>query len=102
MLFSPENALEDFRRKVKEHWNIPRKQYYLKIDGIHEDILTTKWTQNTTVRVEIRGLRGGTKPEEGRIKVHLKVDADPKIYAFTMKEEVTVEEVSDLVRDVFG
>jgi hypothetical protein len=26
MFFSPENALEDFRRKVKELWNIPRKR----------------------------------------------------------------------------
>jgi hypothetical protein len=29
MFFSPEHALDDFRRKVKELWNIPVGQFYL-------------------------------------------------------------------------
>jgi hypothetical protein len=36
MFFSPENALTDFRRKVKEVWNIPSKIYHLLINGAHE------------------------------------------------------------------
>jgi hypothetical protein len=27
MFFSPENAIADFKRKVKELWNIPAKMY---------------------------------------------------------------------------
>jgi hypothetical protein len=59
MFFSPEHALEDFRRKVKELWNIPRNHYYLKVNGIHEDAIPQIWKDNTTVRVEIKGLLGG-------------------------------------------
>jgi hypothetical protein len=36
MFFSPKNALADFQRKVKELWNIPKKHYYLSINGIQE------------------------------------------------------------------
>jgi hypothetical protein len=59
MVFSSETALEDFHRKVKELWNIPRKQYYLKINGIHEDIPIKAWPGNVLVKVEIKGLLGG-------------------------------------------
>jgi hypothetical protein len=102
MFFSPDHALEDFRRKVKELWNIPMNHYFLKINGMHEDVTPQIWGDNTTVRVEIKGLLGGTKPPPDRIKIHLKIDEDPKIYAFTMKADSTLEEVSDLVSDVFG
>jgi hypothetical protein len=36
MFFSPENAISDFKRKVKDLWNIPSKLYYLTINGAHE------------------------------------------------------------------
>jgi hypothetical protein len=36
MFFSPENAIADFQRKVKDLWNIPEKQYYLLLNGTHE------------------------------------------------------------------
>jgi hypothetical protein len=59
MLFSPENALDDFHRKVKELWNIPAKRFYLLINGVHEEIPITKWASCTSVRVCIKGLLGG-------------------------------------------
>jgi hypothetical protein len=61
MFFSPENALEDFRRKVREHWNIPKKLYYLLINGKHEEIQTTEWPRLSSIRVCIKGLLGGGK-----------------------------------------
>jgi hypothetical protein len=59
MFFSPENAIADFRRKVKELWNIPPKMYYLSINGVHEGIPITTWPSCSGVQVTIRGLGGG-------------------------------------------
>jgi hypothetical protein len=61
ILFSPKNALEDFRRKVKELWNIPRKLYYLTINGVHEAACRKARPGDNTIQVKIKGLLGGGK-----------------------------------------
>jgi hypothetical protein len=61
MFFSPENALEDFRRKVKELWNIPKKSYYLLINGKYEASTPKFWPALSSVKVSIRGLLGGDR-----------------------------------------
>jgi hypothetical protein len=57
MFFSPENAIADFKRKVKELWNIPVKMYYLIANGIHESLVKA-WHNVTSVSVNIRGMGG--------------------------------------------
>jgi hypothetical protein len=57
MFFSPENAIADFRRKVKELWNIPAKMYYLLVNGVHES-LVREWNKFSSVPVNMRGLGG--------------------------------------------
>jgi hypothetical protein len=61
MFFSPENAHADFHRKVKELWNIPKKSYYLLINGKHENISVTSWPTLSSIQVRIKGLLGGGK-----------------------------------------
>jgi hypothetical protein len=101
MFFSPENPIASFRNKVEETWNIPSEIYHLLINGVHESRTPKAWPHCTNVQIKIRGPEG-TKPQAQRIKVYLKVSKDPKVYVFEMKEESTLEEVSDLVEDVFG
>jgi hypothetical protein len=38
MFFSPKNAITDIQRKVKEPWNIPRKLFYLMINGVQDSV----------------------------------------------------------------
>jgi hypothetical protein len=59
MFFSPENALAHFQRKVKELWNIPKKHYYLSINGAHDSKIPKAWPEVTAVLVTINGLLGG-------------------------------------------
>jgi hypothetical protein len=59
MLFSPEQALIDFRRKIKELWNIPEKMFYLLVNGKHEDQVVKEWPTQSLVTVCLRGLLGG-------------------------------------------
>jgi hypothetical protein len=61
MFFTPENAIADFCRKVKELWNIPRKLFYLLINGVHEDALWKSRSRDNAVQVKIKGLLGGGK-----------------------------------------
>jgi hypothetical protein len=58
MLFSPENAIADFKRKVKELWNIPTKMFYLLVNCVHESLART-WSSACSVSVKIRGLGAG-------------------------------------------
>jgi hypothetical protein len=59
MFFSPENALTDIRRKVKELWNIPKRLYYLCANGVHEASVKS-WKSVTAIQVKVRGLLGGS------------------------------------------
>jgi hypothetical protein len=59
MFFSPENAIADFQRKVEELWNIPKRFYYLTVNGLHESKLPNLWQKITAVQVKIKGLLGG-------------------------------------------
>jgi hypothetical protein len=61
MFFSPENAIADFKRKVKDLWNIPEKMYYLLINGVHELITPKSWPKCSPIQVMIKGLLGGGK-----------------------------------------
>jgi hypothetical protein len=61
MFSSPESALEDFRRKVKELWNIPKKLHCLLINGKHEETSWTPRLGNDAAQVKIKGLLGGGK-----------------------------------------
>jgi hypothetical protein len=58
MFFSPGNAIADFKRKVKELWNIPVKMYHLLINGAHESRPIKDWPMCFIVRVAIRGSGG--------------------------------------------
>jgi hypothetical protein len=60
IFFSPENAIADFQRKVKELWNIPKKNYYLLFNGTHESKIPKAWSKNTAIQVKIKGLLGGS------------------------------------------
>jgi hypothetical protein len=60
MFFSPENAVTDLKRKVKEIWNIPEKVYYLLINGSHESITPKSWPKVVCVQVKMKGLLGGS------------------------------------------
>jgi hypothetical protein len=99
MFFFPEQALDDFRRKVKELWNIPPKMYYLLINGKHESWSAQDWPAQSLVHVCLRGLLGGMKP---RIKVHLKVDDLPKIYAFEIRDDALLGDLNEMIADIFG
>jgi hypothetical protein len=59
MFFSSENAIADFERKVKELWNIPRKMYYLLINGKYESHVSVDWPNCAMVCVKLKGLLGG-------------------------------------------
>jgi hypothetical protein len=59
MFFSPENAIAYFQRKVKELWNIPKKNYYLLFNGSHESKTPKAWPEVTAIQVKIKGLKGG-------------------------------------------
>jgi hypothetical protein len=74
MFFSPENAIADFKRKVKELWNIPVKLYYLLVNGVHESLIHS-WHAVTSVIVKIRGLGAGSMT-----KVHLKATQNQQVY----------------------
>jgi hypothetical protein len=109
MAFPPENAREDFHRKVKELWNIPRKMYYLLINGAHEAVAKITKTGETSVMVKIKGLPGGTKPQEeqadpnaDRIRIHLKTEKKPEYYVFYVAKDAEIGHISDLAEDVFG
>jgi hypothetical protein len=97
IFFSPENALEDFRRKVKELWNIPVKHYYMKINGVHENIPCVSWPQTTLVSVEIKGLMGGKEDDD---PVNFVLDGDIFMGRLTQTfEEVISEWTSDIKGD---
>jgi hypothetical protein len=59
IFFNPERAVEDFERKVKELWGIPRKYFCLTINGCSEEIRQSIWTVQSSVRVSIPGVGGG-------------------------------------------
>jgi hypothetical protein len=99
MFFSPDHAPDDFRRKVKELWNIPRNHYYLKINGVHEGTPIQKWKDNTIVRVEIKGLLGGEPP--GTMKIHMKHSNENKVYELKVRDDITFEDVIGLSQDIF-
>jgi hypothetical protein len=61
MSFTPENAIADFKRKLKELWNIPEKIYYLSANGVHESLEHDPWTKESTIQVKVKG--PGGKPE---------------------------------------
>jgi hypothetical protein len=61
MFFSPENAIADFKRKVKDLWNIPEKMYYLLINGVHESITPKSWPKCWFIQIMTKGLLGGGK-----------------------------------------
>jgi hypothetical protein len=69
LFFSPEHALEDFRRKVEELWNIPEKMFYLLVNGKHESRIGVDFPPRSLVRVCIKGLLGGEK--KGMLTVEL-------------------------------
>jgi hypothetical protein len=44
-------------QKVKEIWNIPRKIYWLLMNGKHESLVTS-WPQVSSIQIKIKGLAG--------------------------------------------
>jgi hypothetical protein len=65
MFFSPENAIADFKSKVKELWNIPVKMYDLSINGMHEGTPIKTWPKFSGVQVNIKGLGAGSSRKNG-------------------------------------
>jgi hypothetical protein len=98
MFFSPENAIADFKRKVKELWNIPTKMFYLLVNGVHES-LVNPWNSVSSVLVKIRGLGAG---QHEFMKIHLKVEQGRKAYEIRVRDDITFEDIITLVGDIFA
>jgi hypothetical protein len=45
-------------KKIREIWEIPRKIYWLQVNGKHESLITS-WPQVSTVEIRIKGPAGG-------------------------------------------
>jgi hypothetical protein len=58
LFFHPENALEEIKWQIKKHWSIPRKFYWLQINGRHESQITD-WPRESSIEIKIRGLGAG-------------------------------------------
>jgi hypothetical protein len=79
------HAIEALSKAIKDKWAIPRKYYWLKVNGIHEAGLT-EWPQVANASVEIRGLGAGTGrsvgPTEFRICIEEKISTEDWKYDF--------------------
>jgi hypothetical protein len=58
IFFNPSNAIQRLTKKIKEIWNIPRKLYWLSVNGKHES-KAKSWPQVSNVEIKIRGLGAG-------------------------------------------
>jgi hypothetical protein len=58
IFFEAHNAVQRLVQKIKEIWNIPRKLYWLSVNGKHESQITS-WPKTSNVEIKIRGLGAG-------------------------------------------
>jgi hypothetical protein len=79
IFFDPPSALQTLTKKIKEIWNIPRKIYWLSVNGKHESKVTL-WPLVSNVEIKIRGLGAGPvqdiKSDEVRICLEGKVTTE--------------------------
>jgi hypothetical protein len=57
VFFDEANAIPMLTKRIKELWGIPRKIYWLSVNGKHESTVST-WPQTSSVVIQIRGLAG--------------------------------------------
>jgi hypothetical protein len=57
VFFEPHDAIQRVTQKINEIWNIPRKIYWLSVNGKHESLVTS-WPQNSSVQIRIKGPAG--------------------------------------------
>jgi hypothetical protein len=57
MFFNPDHAIEELTSQIKNHWGIPRKVYWLQINGNHESQVQC-WPKESSVVVKVTGLGG--------------------------------------------
>jgi hypothetical protein len=58
------NAIQRLVQKIKEIWNIPRKLYWLLVNGKHESLVTS-WPRVSTIQIKIKGLAGYDRLADG-------------------------------------
>jgi hypothetical protein len=97
MFFRPENALEDLSAQIKRQWAIPRKVYWLQVNGIHESQISD-WPAESSVVVKVRGFGAGPM---ATVKIHLKTPKAKKIFEVSIKEDAKLEDVEALAEDLF-
>jgi hypothetical protein len=56
--FSPDHAVAEFERKIKDHWGMPRRVYWLCINEQHESQMK-EWPEESSVVIKIKGLGAG-------------------------------------------
>jgi hypothetical protein len=64
IFFKDTQAIETLTKKIKEFWGIPRKFYWLSVNGKHESTISS-WPQNSTVEIHIRGPAGAVTAQRG-------------------------------------
>jgi hypothetical protein len=99
MFFSPSRAIAEFMRKIKDHWGISRKVYWLCINGKHESQVCD-WPEESSVAIKIKG-KGGRDPPATSVKIHLKIPESPKIYEVNIGNNAAFENVATLPEDLF-
>jgi hypothetical protein len=63
IFFDEVRAISVLVQRIKEIWGIPRKIYWLKINGKHESLVCT-WPQNSIVEIQIKGPAGAITSED--------------------------------------
>jgi hypothetical protein len=58
IFFEEPEAIPAITQKIKDCWAIPRKVYWLQINGQHEERITS-WPKQSTILINIRGLVAG-------------------------------------------
>jgi hypothetical protein len=83
--FEESHAIDSITKKIKDTWAIPRKYYWLRINGVHESKIR-EWPQVSNVSIEIRGLGAGPsktlRAREVKICIEGKVSVVDRYYSF--------------------
>jgi hypothetical protein len=63
VFFDGTDAIPILTKKIKEVWGIPRKIFWLSVNGKHE-LLVTSWPHRSTLEIRIKGPAGGITEED--------------------------------------
>jgi hypothetical protein len=67
MFFNPDHASEELSAQIHKHWGIPKKVYWLQINGVHESQVRD-WPSESSIAIKVRGLGAG---KVGWITIHI-------------------------------